>query len=490
MAKPRLFFRADGNSKIGLGHVIRSLALAELLQADFECTFAIQQPSEALLNQLQSVCKPIEKLAATENENQLLAEAETISNSFSGQEIIVLDGYQFSTGYQQILKAKGNILVCLDDLHDRYFVADAIINIAGGLKKEAYSVAPYTKLCLGPAYALLRKPFREAQKTLVKPGRKEPKMLLCFGGADPENYTLKYAQKLHEIKPELRLEIVTGSAYQNSESLQKFISGNPYAFWRKNLDAEAMAELMAECAVALCSASSVAYEYCAVNGMLFVEKTAENQADLYRYLITENLALPAEKIHEVLTGSGSKHLAKTLIRKQQEIFNGQAETNLQNLFSGLALQAGLRFRKVKTEDAELLFEWANDPEARKFSFNAEPIPYETHLKWLSGKLTNPQALLLLAEIQHKPAALLRFDLKEDIALISYQIGAEFRGKGLGHRVLQVGLPELKKYFPEITEAIGYVQPENVASVRAFEKAGFKNLGIDAKLKAYKFLTKL
>ena len=101
-------------------------------------------------------------------------------------------------------------------------------------------------------------------------------------------------------------------------------------------------------------------------------------------------------------------------------------------------------------------------------------------------MQNENALLLLAEINREPAALLRFDISENAALISYQIGAEFRGKGLGHRVLQVGLPVLKKHFPEIKQAIGFVQPVNIASVRAFEKAEFENLGMDEKHQAYKF----
>ena len=32
--KPKIYFRADGNSRMGLGHVIRSLALAEMLRDD------------------------------------------------------------------------------------------------------------------------------------------------------------------------------------------------------------------------------------------------------------------------------------------------------------------------------------------------------------------------------------------------------------------------------------------------------------------------
>jgi spore coat polysaccharide biosynthesis predicted glycosyltransferase SpsG len=49
-------------------------------------------------------------------------------------------------------------------MHAHHFVADAVINHAGGIEASRYSVEPYTQLCLGPAYALLRKPFIEAAK--------------------------------------------------------------------------------------------------------------------------------------------------------------------------------------------------------------------------------------------------------------------------------------------------------------------------------------
>ncbi|MFC5271735.1 UDP-2,4-diacetamido-2,4,6-trideoxy-beta-L-altropyranose hydrolase [Adhaeribacter terreus] len=485
MHRNKIIFRADGNSRIGLGHVVRSLALAELLREDFSCSFAIQEPSEALQTQIRTVCQEI--LCLPENQNEELStEAQNLVETLSGQEIIVLDGYQFPAEYQQILKQKNNILVCLDDLHDRPFVADAIINIAGGVKPEDYEAAAYTKFCLGPEYALLRKPFREAQKTVAKTPEKVTRILICFGGADPENYTLNFAQKLHKLIPELQLEIVTGSAYLHAETLQHFMSGKRYAKWHQNLNAEEMCALMQYCKAAVCSASSVAYEYCAVNGMLYIEKTAENQSDLYSYLISAQLALPAEKLPVFLSEKTVAFQPQKLIEQQRAIFNGQAEENLRKLFRQLALQAQLSFRKVAEADARLLFDWANDPVVRQFSFNAAPIPFETHINWLNNKLNSPNSLLLLAEIQDEAVALLRFDVENRSALISYQIGATFRGKGLGHRVLQLGLQELKKYFPEVTQAIGYVQPVNIPSVKAFEKAEFENLGIEEKHQAYKF----
>ena len=482
--RTEIIFRADGNSQIGLGHVMRALALAEMLQADFDLTFAIKEPTAALEEQLKTVCQKVIKLPET----ALLAEAETFAQTLTGNEILVLDGYQFTSEYQQILKQKGNVLVFIDDLHDRQIPADVILNSAGGLTPDLYQAAPYTRFCLGPDFALLRKPFREVQKPVWERDNKLQKLLICFGGADPENFTLAYARQLADQNTGFELEIVTGSAYRYQAELREFLKGKRYANWHQNLSAAELAHLMQQCAVALCSASVISYEYCAVNGMLFVLKTAGNQADLYRFLLAAGLAIPAEDLVKTLALENVAEESRQLQQNQREYFQGQAEDYLRKLFNQLSLQAQLIFRKFTLADAELLYNWANDPMVRQFSFNPAPIPYETHLNWVQNKLQNPAALLLMAEIQGEPAAHLRFDRSGNTALISYQIGAAFRGKGLGHRVLQIGLLQLKHYFPEVTEAIGFVQPENIASVRAFEKAEFENMGTGDAMQpdAYKF----
>ena len=73
--------------------------------------------------------------------------------------MVVIDGYQFDTEYQQKVKKSGASLVCLDDLHNQHFVADIIINHAPGVDPGKYSAEPYTQYLLGPSYALLRPAF-------------------------------------------------------------------------------------------------------------------------------------------------------------------------------------------------------------------------------------------------------------------------------------------------------------------------------------------
>ena len=38
-------------------------------------------------------------------------------------------------------------------------------------------------------------------------------------------------------------------------------------------------------------------------------------------------------------------------------------------------------REATIEDRDLLYEWANDPETRRASFNTDRINYEEHCRW-------------------------------------------------------------------------------------------------------------
>ena len=64
----RIYFRADGNAQIGLGHVIRSLALAEILKDEFACHFIIRKPLQTLKEEILKVCKSIIILPETTND--------------------------------------------------------------------------------------------------------------------------------------------------------------------------------------------------------------------------------------------------------------------------------------------------------------------------------------------------------------------------------------------------------------------------------------
>jgi UDP-2,4-diacetamido-2,4,6-trideoxy-beta-L-altropyranose hydrolase len=468
--KRKVIFRADGNSQIGLGHVIRSLALADMLPKDYTRTFAIREPSETLKTQINQVCDQVFELPSAAND---MDEVKWLVHSVvrSG-DIVVLDGYHFTTDYQRIIKNNGNGLICIDDLYLNHFVADAIINHAGGVEPSNYSVEPYTKLYLGPAFALLRQPFLEAAKCI--PQRVDThQAFINMGGADPHNHTLEVIKRVLLIPSIHQIHVLLGSAYQALATIEAICITHPRIKLHHNLTAEAIRSLMEQCGVAICPPSSVSYEYCAVKGLCFLKQTAGNQIFMLQYLTLHRLAFHFDAIEEVLN-SADKYIDES-IRNQATHFNNHIEENLRALVHNISLTTEYpQIRKATPADLDLYFEWANDPEVRKNAFHPDPISLEQHKHWFSRKLSDPSTLLYVCEYKGIPIGQVRVDLEGQDGVISYSIDKNHRGKGIGKILIRLLIEFFMSTFAsKYLRLIAKVKPENIPSIRVFNGLGFK-----------------
>ena len=50
------------------------------------------------------------------------------------------------------------------------------------------------------------------------------------------------------------------------------------------------------------------------------------------------------------------------------------------------------------------------------------------------------------------------------------------GKGYGSEMIRLATAKYLKDNPEVTRLIAEIKPDNIASIKAFEKAGYKNKG--------------
>lgn len=278
----KILFRADASAEIGYGHFIRTLALADMLKDNFECVFYTQAPSEYQRKECEKFCKLVE-LPADDSRFQLFLDG------LQGDEIVVLDNYFYTTEYQKAIKAKGCKLVCIDDLHDKHYVADVVIN--HGFASEAdFSKENYTQLYTGPNYALLRAPFLKKDDTIK---RNENRWVVCFGGSDQNDYTGKAVRQLKKRIDSPEIVAVVGDGYQFIHDLKE--TG---VVIRQRLSAEIMAELFRSAANVVCSASSVCYESLASGCKIYAGYYVDNQKDFYWDLKTRGHIIPLGELHQ------------------------------------------------------------------------------------------------------------------------------------------------------------------------------------------------
>ena len=131
----------------------------------------------------------------------------------------------------------------------------------------------------------------------------------------------------------------------------------------------------------------------------------------------------------------------------------------------------LKIREVVKEDVKLIFDWSNDNEVRKQSYNSYPINFKEHQNWFNSKLISQKSLFLISEYDGLEIGLVRFEIQNNKCVIGILLDKNFRRKGLSYIML---LKSSKYYFARFNLPIhANIKESNLASVRAFEKAGFK-----------------
>jgi RimJ/RimL family protein N-acetyltransferase len=131
----------------------------------------------------------------------------------------------------------------------------------------------------------------------------------------------------------------------------------------------------------------------------------------------------------------------------------------------------LTLRLVVKSDETLLYDWANDPEVRKWSFSKVPISLNEHKSWFHKKINDSNVLIWIFEDCHSPAGMIRLEKKDKKVLLNYLIGSESRGKKLASKMLKLAINEVVDYWENI-KVFAYTVPGNISSIKSLEKAGF------------------
>ncbi len=138
--KPSIFFRADGDSVIGLGHIVRSSAMAAYLKDHYKCILLTRCHIQSVLNEASSIFSEIVSLPVID----YYLEARNFSSVTLKNSLFVLDGYFFDSSYQKILKSQGRDFFFIDDIHAFKYYARVIINQSGKINPIDYEALPGT----------------------------------------------------------------------------------------------------------------------------------------------------------------------------------------------------------------------------------------------------------------------------------------------------------------------------------------------------------
>ena len=312
MTLPLAIFRVDSSVTQGLGHFMRCRALAdEWRTRGGQVTFVTTETPSAMLEHLRA-----EGFAVRDGSSNGLSGADKFAwmTTILAEErpaALVLDGYRFDVHYQQNVRPLVRTLVCLDDVPQRRFECDLILNQNLGVTAEDYRplVPAGSTLLLGPRYALLRSGFKEHAGCYRAPAR-PARVLVTLGGGDLANHTAHVLRELVAF-PGLHLDVVLGSFYPHPDSLTRMENLNPGRVQvYKGLDN--LLELARCTDLAVTAAGSTVWELACLGIPMVVVGTADNQQAVLRGLREEEAAIVLGRMEGIKSGEIAKAVSKLL----------------------------------------------------------------------------------------------------------------------------------------------------------------------------------
>ena len=277
--KNTIFFRADADTRMGTGHVMRCLALAQACLDDGErATLVAASAPSALEDRLKAEGMEVVHLQVEPGSAEDAQQTADLARE-AGASALVLDGYQFEADYQKALRdSSGPLLVIDDDGRVGHYTADVVLNQNLHANEELYSSREaYTRLLLGTRYVALRREFMNWKdwKRLIPETAK--KVLVTMGGGDPDNVTLEAIHALRKSKVEgLEAVVVAGASNPNFEALSAAAKGSKVPV-RLERNAEDMPKLMAWADLAVAAGGTTAWELAFMGLPSIVLTLADNQ---------------------------------------------------------------------------------------------------------------------------------------------------------------------------------------------------------------------
>ncbi|WP_019613210.1 UDP-2,4-diacetamido-2,4,6-trideoxy-beta-L-altropyranose hydrolase [Psychromonas ossibalaenae] len=315
-------FRADSSYEIGTGHIMRCLTLALAVQKKHKANiyFFTRKNSGSINSLITDAGFYLVEMKASEKINNpalshsawLGAAQEEDAEEFIKLcnkrrfDLLIIDHYAIDRKWHQLVNKQTKEIAVIDDLGDRYLQCDYLLDQTFNCPDHKYNklVSRNCVQMLGTKFALLRDEFQHQPQK--QPANTASKLLVMFGGTDPDNLTLQALTQLNQRTDIDKITIIMGRAALHIDSVVQFIEKqNNIITFDLQISPENIAVLMSEADLAVGAAGTTSWERCAAGLPTVVIIQAENQRQIASEL--NNL--------QIITYLEAKQI-KTLLNKQ------------------------------------------------------------------------------------------------------------------------------------------------------------------------------
>lgn len=292
----KIVIRADSNSIVSMGHVMRCLSIADAFKAKeneviFVC--ASEDPVELINKRGFEAVVLNTAFDKMEEELPLLVPLFEKEGKLFCADLLIVDSYYVTDGYLSKLKEYA-FVAYLDDYANNAVPCDALINynIYGdltdykGLFEKAGLTVP--KLILGAEYAPLRKEFLKATPNRVKRFGKIS-VLVSTGGSDGLGIAKAIADRM--VKEPIKnvfLNILVGPFSKDREYLEELSKTYPKLMTIYSGITD-MPSFLKKSNIAVSAAGSTSYELCKMQLPTILFSIADNQNLINKTFADKNI---------------------------------------------------------------------------------------------------------------------------------------------------------------------------------------------------------
>ena len=331
-----VLIRADGNEKIGSGHIMRTKSIANELKglgAKVLYALADERGKRLINNEFQSV-------VLSSNYECLDDEINALSSVIKEQKIklILLDSYFVTPKYFKELKKLAKVAY-IDDLDAFAYECEALINYGAFFDKNEYKARQNLakKHFLGSEFAPLRAEFGNLQKSSKNTQKKQ--VLLTTGNTDLLGIMPRLLEAFlsDESLKNLEFLAISGAFNEHENKLLALSAKHKNIKVLKN--PENMAQIMAEADFVLSAGGSTLYELASLAKAVICFSIAANQNNIKSWAEAgamlyagdakaDSHSVVAKSLNLLKSLLNDENLAKTLGQKAHFFVDGKGAIRL------------------------------------------------------------------------------------------------------------------------------------------------------------------
>lgn len=451
-------FRFEASANSGAGHAMRSCVLADkLVEFGWNCVFVTSKQTLSMIPALQRF----------ENIEPDIWDSNPIEC-----DLFVVDNYEIDATYESEFRGIAKLILVIDDLANRNHDCDVLLDQTLGRNAGDYKnlVPEKCVILTGGQYTLIRQDIckqRLASISRRKNAKDWQRALISMGGADDGTYTLQALAKLQDVGFLGAIDITLGFA-PNNQNIAEYTKQLPNVCSLHT--GSNISELLSNVDFAIGAAGSSCWERACLGLPQFLLKTADNQEFIFKTLGCDNFK-------DFYT---DRNRSNNNARNLEIQIDGLGVFRVINHINILTDKHNrpVWHSKITLADMDLIFNWIQNRDIWRYSFNREVPDYAKHKVWFAEKIADPYVIFEKIIVDGIPCGTLRLDYIEDADYwrLSWYILPSFQGSGVGTIALRFAKNMVldKRIKAEVLN-------ENIASKIVIEKSGFKcikeNLGV-------------